>query len=244
MLPILSRLSGWVFALLVLLSAAPLAVAQSSPGAGWVAVLVAGDNAQPVFANAVGTFAQWLAGHGGSIHLLSAGSTVPGGQAEPASGERVLGRVAALAARPGQRCLVYITSHGRKGQGVWLAASRQVLQPEVLAQSLSQGCASVPTVVVVSACFSGGFAAGAMQAPNRILITAARPDRQSFGCRADRTYTVFDECLLGALPRSATWRAAFDLITACVAERERQMGMLASEPQAFFGTSVRDLPVP
>ena len=49
-----------------------------------------------------------------------------------------------------------------------------------------------------------------MTAPNRIILTAARADRSSFGCTADRIYTVFDACLLGVLPHATTWRAVFD----------------------------------
>jgi len=83
-----------------------------------------------------------------------------------------------------------------------------------------------------------------MLAPNRIIMTAARADRPSFGCQADRTYTVFDECLLAALPRARLWRGVFDLSRACVRQRERQMGVLPSEPRHFFGNKVRDLAVP
>jgi hypothetical protein len=75
-------------------------------------------------------------------------------------------------------------------------------------------------------------------------MTAARADRPSFGCQADRTYTVFDECLLAALPRARLWRGVFDLSRACVRQRERQMGVLPSEPRHFFGNKVRDLAVP
>jgi hypothetical protein len=80
-----------------------------------------------------------------------------------------------------------------------------------------------------------------MRAPNRIVLTAARADRPSFGCAADRTYTVFDECLLGVLPQTANWRDLYARNLGCVREREKQMGVLPSQPQAYFGLAVRNL---
>lgn len=217
----------------------------SAPGhaAGWQAVLVAGDNAEPVFDNAVEAMARWLIGIGvtpSDIYRLSASARPFGSSSEPASARLILGRVAAL--RPGRAegCFVFITSHGQR-QGIWLAATGEFLEPAALARALSAGCGTAPTVVVVSACFSGTFTA--MRARNRIIMTAARPDRPSFGCQADRTYTVFDECLLSVLPHSPTWRAVYDTTLACVRRRERELRVLPSQPQGFFGKAVRNLTV-
>ena len=192
------------WAALCLLLAAEAVAAVSSPS-GWQAVLVAGDNAQPVFDNAVAAVRNWLASGGvpaPNIHVLSA--TPVEGKAEPASAERVLARIAALRPGPGEACLVFVTSHGQRGEGIWLAYSGEFLRPAELAQALSAGCARAPTVVVASGCFTGGFTA--LRAPNRIVVTAARADRPSFGCAVERTYAVFDECLLSSLPQEATWQ--------------------------------------
>jgi hypothetical protein len=97
--------------------------------------------------------------------------------------------------------------------------------------------------VIVSACYSGSFAGGKMAAPNRVIVTAARRDRPSFGCQAHRTYNFFDECLLDTLPKSATWRAAFDGTRRCVRHMEQALGERPSEPQAYFGASVADFKV-
>jgi hypothetical protein len=219
------------------------AAAAAPPGlSGWRAVLVAGDDAQPVFDNGMAAMEQWLVSRGVAaqdIHRLSATQRPGQANPEPASAERVLGRIAALRPPPGDGCFVFITSHGIRGEGILLAYSGEYLRPQSLAQALSAGCAAAPTVVVVSGCFSGAFAG--MHAPNRIVITAARSDRPSFGCAADRTYTVFDECLLGALPRASTWRAAFNATNGCVRRREQQMRVTPSQPQAVFGSTVRSL---
>jgi Peptidase C13 family len=232
---------------LLLLCSGQGAGAASAPGRSWQVVLAAGDDAQPVFDNAVETIAHRLAKRGvptGNIHRLSASNTSRDPRIEPSSVGRLLGRIASLPARRGERCLVFITSHGREEEGVWLAYDREYLEPAALSQALSGGCARAPTVVIVSACYSGAFTAGAMRAPNRIILTAARPDRPSFGCQADRTYTFFDECMIAALPRSPTWRAVFADASACVGRLEQRLRARPSQPQAWFGVGVRDLPVP
>ena len=127
-----------------------------------------------------------------------------------------------------------MTSHGERGAGIWLARSNRALTPDELAKALSQGCAAVPTVVIVSACYSGGFARGKMSKPNRVILTAARADRPSFGCQAHRTYNFFDECLLGALPQSATWRAVFAGANRCVRRMERALGVQAVGASGLF----------
>lgn len=212
-------------------------------GSPWQAVLVAGDNAQPVFDNAVNAMAHWLAERGmpgSDIHRLTADPAPVAPGVEPASAEQVLQQIASLRLRPGVGCLVYITSHGQQGEGIWLAYSGEFLRPAGLAQALSIGCSAVPTVVILSSCYSGAFTVGAMRAENRIIITAARADRPSFGCQADRTYTVFDECLLAALPRAPTWRAVYAGSFDCVRAHERQLQMPPSQPQASFGAAVRN----
>lgn len=236
-------LTIFLFAIPWILLGNAAAVAAAPGPSGWKAVLVAGDNAQPVFDNAVAAAGGWLASRGvprRDIHVLSA-TQRPDAAAEPASAERVLGRIAALRPGRGEGCFVFITSHGHRGEGIWLAYSGEFLQPAALAQALSGGCAGAPTVVVVSGCFSGAFTT--MRAPNRIVITAARADRPSFGCQVERTYSVFDECLLTALPRFGNWQSIFKQTSSCVTVRERDMQVVPSQPQAFFGAAVRNLPV-
>jgi Peptidase C13 family len=212
----------------------------------WEAVLVAGDNAQPVFENAIGALAHWLEAGGvasSDIHRLTASQAPLDPSVEPATPERILQRIASLRPPPGAGCLVFITSHGQEGQGIWLAYRGEFLEPASLARALSIGCAAVPTVVILSSCYSGAFTEGAMRAANRIIISAARADRPSFGCQADRTYTVFDECLLATVPRAPTWQAVYAGSLRCVQAREKRLQVLPSQPQASFGAAVRDLAV-
>ena len=210
----------------------------------WQVVLAAGDDAEPVFDNATREMHRRLIAAGvpaGNIHRLSANpaETITG--AEPAIADNLLRRIADLPARPGDLCLIFLTSHGERGEGLWLARSNRAVSPDELARALSRGCAAVPTVVIVSACYSGAFARGKMAKPNRVILTAARGDRPSFGCQAHRTYNFFDECVLGVLPQSVTWRAVFEGANGCVRRMEHALGAQPSEPQAYFGGAVAGL---
>jgi hypothetical protein len=241
-----ARLSSAVLIFCVLTSQAVSDATTANPAARWQVVLAAGDDAEPVFDNAARALGQRLAAAGvpaANIHRLSASGAEVGAAVEPALVNVLLQRIGTLPARPGDRCLIFLTSHGERGAGLWLARSNTAVSPDQLAQALSRGCAAVPTVVVVSACYSGGFATGKMAKPNRIVLTAARNDRPSFGCQVHRVYNFFDECLLGALPKSATWRAVADGSRECVHRMERALGERPSEPQAYFGAVVANLDV-
>ena len=240
------RLLWAVLVFAVLIGQAVANPTTANPAARWQAVLAAGDDAQPVFDNATRALSQRLAAAGvpaANIHRLSASAAEIGPAVEPALIGVLLQRIAGLPPRPGERCLIFLTSHGERGAGLWLARSNSELSPDELARALSRGCAAVPTVVVVSACYSGSFVLGDMAKPNRIILTAARGDRPSFGCQAHRVYNFFDECLLGALPKSATWRVAANQSRECVRRMERALGEQPSEPQAYFGAVVANLDV-
>src|SRR5262249_13672176 len=220
--------------------------ATTSPPPRWQVVLAAGDDTEPVFDNATRALGQRLAAAGvpaANIHRLSASAAELGTTVEPAFADVLLKRISTLPARSGDRCLIFLTSPGERNAGLWLARSNAALSPDELAQALSRGCATVPTVVVVSACYSGSFASGKMVKPNRIVLTAARSDRPSFGCQVRRVYNFFDECLLRTLPKSATWRAVAEGSKECVRRMEHALGERPSEPQAYFGSVVANLDI-
>lgn len=241
------RSAGWAAACFLALAAAgaPCRSAATAPGAGWQVVLAAGDDAQPVFDDATRTLDRRLRAAGvpaANIHRLSASPREARSGAEPATVQNLLRRIAGLPAGPGDRCFVFLTSHGEHNVGLWLARSQRALRPEELAQALSRGCGRAPTVVIVSSCYSGGFAAGAMARPNRIILTASHRDRPSFGCQVERTYSFFDGCLLGVLPQQRNWQGVFAQTRRCVAREEHARRETPSEPQAYFGAAVANLP--
>lgn len=246
---------AWALAGALALAAAWPGAALAAPDspAPYTAVLVAGDNSLPVFDNAVGDVAALLrrTGAAADITRLSAAEGAIAAGARESSLEGVLAAVAAMRPAPGQACLVYATSHGVPGQGLYLAAHEEVLTPALLSRALDAGCGAAPTVVVVSSCFSGLFAQAPMARPNRMVLTAARADRTSFGCGAGRTYTVYDRCLLDGLGHRGVgdgpWPALHAALRACVAREERREGIgraEASLPQLWAGRGVGGLRVP
>ena len=136
----------------------------------------------------------------------------------------------------------FMTSHGSKNAGFYLSRGG-ILTPAKLGQMLQATCGDAPTVVLISACFSGQFLVPEMAGKNRIILTAARNDRPSFGCSADTTYTYWDECLIDNIPDSRTWSELSLGVKACINEKETRLGYDPSHPQAFFGEAVKNLPI-
>ena len=142
---------------------------------------------------------------------------------------------AARQARGG--CLFYLTSHGSPNGAVF--GAKDTLTPAALDQLLTRACGPRPTVAVISACFSGVFINGAMR-PNRMLVTAARSDRSSFGCGERNRYPYFDACVLESLPKAANFPDLADKARACVARMEAETGMAPpSEPQVRIGAEAQ-----
>jgi hypothetical protein len=89
---------------------------------------------------------------------------------------------------------LFLTAHGDREHR--LSASQPPLllaqlTPTALARML-QDAGVKWRVIVVSACYSGGFIEPLRDA-NSIVIAASAPDRTSFGCEAGRDFTYFGE---------------------------------------------------
>jgi hypothetical protein len=223
--------------------AAPPALATTPPVAaqpqGWKALLIAGGDEEPAFDNAVDGMADRLAAFAvprPNITVLKATAAGHGA----ATIDNIRAAFAALRPAVGEGCFVFVTSHGAPRRGLVLQRSQEFLGPRELGGLLDTACGSRPTVVVASGCFSGSFAEGkSMPAPNRVILTAARDDRPSFGCNADRHYTVFDGCILDNLGRGMAWGAVMERVRACVTDNERALGITSpSGPLLSIGADV------
>jgi hypothetical protein len=213
----------------------------------WRAMAVAGDDSAAVFDNAVDAMQQLLAARGVTrIDRLTTDPMVARTDRPVATADSMSAALDAARPAPEQGCLVFITSHGGR-QGVLLrddTANNQVLTPADFGRILDDGCGKAPTVAIVSACFSGIFIGAVTEAPNRIILTAARDDRTSFGCGHEEQFTYFDGCMLQAWPKAASWQALFNATSDCVRAKEDKLGFKHSEPQAFFGSQVANLGLP
>ena len=135
-------------------------------------------------------------------------------------------------------CLFYLTSHGLP-QGAQV--DQGILQPGVLATMLDQSCGARPTVVVISACFSGVYVR-TLAKPNRMVLTAARPDRTSFGCGQDNKYPYFDDCFLSSMGGARDFNGLAGTVRECVRVREIvEKASPPSEPQFWVGGALRPM---
>jgi hypothetical protein len=83
-----------------------------------------------------------------------------------------------------------------------------------------------------------------MRVQNFVILTAASESRMSFGCRPERRFTFYDGCVLTELPKGGTWGELYARVRACIEGKEASGKELPSEPQAYFGRDVKDLPLP
>lgn len=134
-------------------------------------------------------------------------------------------------------CLFYISSHGSPEGAVF--GPTAVLRPMALGKILDALCPGKPTVAVISACYSGVFV-DPLAAPNRLIMTAARPDRSSFGCSDKDRYPYFDACILQSFPQSTDFVVLSRRAKACVDKRETDEHLQpASEPQTYIGSQAK-----
>jgi hypothetical protein len=136
-----------------------------------------------------------------------------------------------------------ISSHGSQDPAIIVSNSQiplAALTPADLADALHDSQIQW-RVIVISACYAGGFI-DALRDPKTIIITAAAADRTSFGCSNDSDLTYFGEAFYrDALPRATSLRAAFEAAKIAIAEREKREGVTPSEPQAYFGAEAEAL---
>jgi hypothetical protein len=113
------------------------------------------------------------------------------------------------------------------------------LTPTALARML-QDAGIKWRVVVVSACYSGGYIEP-LRDNNSIVITAAAPDRTSFGCEAGRDFTYFGQAFFrDALAKTRSFTEAFKLAEEIIARQEAEEKLPPSRPQISVGPNIAE----
>ncbi len=129
--------------------------------------------------------------------------------------------------------LLFLTSHGSEDHELFvnlLGLPLDQVTPVDLKRALADSGIRWK-VLIVSACYSGGFIEHLADS-STLVITAARADRSSFGCGPDSDFTYFGRALfINALNQTTDLLAAFELAKAEVTRREGDEERLASEPQ-------------
>jgi hypothetical protein len=93
-------------------------------------------------------------------------------------------------------------------------------------------------VVVVNACYSGGFIPP-LRGNDTLVMTAARSDRSSFGCGTESDLTYFGHAwLVDALNHTDNFVGAFHQASHEIAGWEKQDKLTPSEPQISVGSGI------
>lgn len=222
--------------------------AAAAPFENWTAVVIAGDwHAQSggpseAFDNARRDVAKALEQAGFQTGNVRQYSVRPERYKDTHPGKTDLKTIYTdlvdLTAKTSGGCMFYLSSHGSPA-GVVI--DKQILAPGVLDALLERTCGARPTVVVISACFSGVFVP-TLAKPNRMVLTAARPDRSSFGCGESNKYPYFDDCFLSSMKNVRDFPGLGREVRTCVARKEVETGAKPpSEPQLFIGGGLRPI---
>ncbi len=136
--------------------------------------------------------------------------------------------------------LLYITSHG--GEDHTLLVDMDPLPLDQLGADDLAGILAAHRfkwkVVVVNACYSGGFVPP-LHGPDTLVLTAARADRSSFGCGSDSDITYFGKAwLVDALNRTPDFIDAFKQASGEISQWEMQDKLTPSEPQIDIGKGI------
>lgn len=137
---------------------------------------------------------------------------------------------------------LFVSAHGEPDHR--LSASQPplalaALTPTALGRALNDSGVKW-RVIVVSACFSGGYLEPLRDA-NSVVISAAAPDRSSFGCEAGRDFTYFGQAYFrDALARTRSFTAAFALAKDIVAKQEAAERLTPSLPQMWIGAAIAE----
>jgi hypothetical protein len=236
----------------LVMTALPMAAAAASPFASWAAVVVAGDyhahSGAPTeaFDNARRDVTHALITAGFDPKNVQQFSVRPQNYPNenllPSDALLIDNTLIHLASEAKDGCLLYFSSHGGQagivvGQDAEGQAS--LLSPDVLSKMIDEACGQRPTVVILSACYSGVFVK-TLSDSNRAVFTAARDDRSSFGCSESDRYPYYDDCILSSFPKVSDFAALAATAKQCVAAKEIATGAQPpSEPQIAIGPGLR-----
>jgi hypothetical protein len=210
-------------------------------------VAFAGDGAEDVFRNEAEYAGQLFPQRfGPSAHALILENHPDSLSTRPlATWTNLEGALDGLATRmhPDEDILMlYLTTHGGEDHSLLVDMDPlplDQLDPEGLDAILKKH-AWRWKVVVVNACYAGGFIPS-LRGPGTLVITAARADRSSFGCGADSDITYFGKAwLVDGLAGTPDFIGAFHRASDEIALWERRDKLTPSEPQIDIGAGIAE----
>lgn len=136
--------------------------------------------------------------------------------------------------------VLYLTSHGSKEHE--LSVNFWPLQLNDITPAMLKGYLDEAgikwRVIMVSACYSGGFVEP-LQDAYSIIATASAADRTSFGCGDDNDFTYFGEAVFkDQLSTSYSIIQSLHAAREAITVREQAEKLQASNPQTFIGAAI------
>lgn len=199
---------------------------------------ISGDGSQAVFRREIqfiqDYFDKTFHTQGKSIALINARKTIKEiPLATITSIKRTLQEIAQRMDVENDILFIYMSSHGSRNFEFSLKQTGLAL-PDLPVQTLADILADLPVrwkIIVVSACYSGGFIPP-LENDNTLIITAASAEQTSFGCRDGAEFTYFGEAYFkDALSQTNDFIEAFEIARTIVQEREKAEDYEQSQPQ-------------
>ncbi|GAB2578366.1 peptidase C13 [Dyella jejuensis] len=208
-------------------------------------VTFAGDGGEDVFRNEAEYASQLFTRRfGATTHALVLENNPTTLQSHPLADwsnlETALDQLAGVMKPDQDILLLYMTSHGDEDHNLLVDMDPLPLD-QIGAPDLAGILKKRPfkwKVVVVNACYSGGFVPD-LRGPGTLVLTAARADRSSFGCGSDSNITYFGKAwLVDGLNKTDNFVDAFQFARNDIADWEKQGKLTPSEPQMDVGAGI------
>jgi hypothetical protein len=150
---------------------------------------------------------------------------------------QALARFGQVMNRDNDVLVLFLTSHGSRDHELTVnnpPLELEQITPELLRKMLHKSGIKWK-VLVVSACFSGGFI-DPLKSDDTMIITAADATHESFGCGYGEKFTWFGEAFLDkGLKRSYSFTEAFEKARDTIKVWEKEQGETPSNPQVWIG---------
>jgi hypothetical protein len=156
--------------------------------------------------------------------------------------QRTLAHVGRLMNRDEDVLVLYLTSHGsedhRFALEFWPLRLHDLDAPTL--RKMLDDAGIRWRILVVSACYSGGFIEPLKDA-HTLVVTAADAQHTSFGCGAQSDFTYFGKAYVDqALRTSYSLTDAFAVARKTIEARERSEGRAPSNPQMYLGPQMAE----
>jgi hypothetical protein len=150
-------------------------------------------------------------------------------------------QMAALMNKDEDVFVLYLTSHGNREHQLIPKFPPMELEPITppRLRALLDRHRIKHRVIVVSACYAGGFIEP-LQSPDTLVMTASAKDRTSFGCSNESDFTYFGKAIFDEqLRKTYSFEQAFTNALPIIAARERKITEVLSNPQISVGENIR-----